>query len=246
VPEGVIAVSALVEMPEALDATTLMPSAGATRSTCGPRVEPDQTWVEERGASAPTPSTPGCDAGKRSRGATLPALPTAATTSAPESCSARSESMSAREGTAVAETLTTCAPCRRSHPKAAISPCESTGFAHEVGLRMRADSSVASGTMPTTPTSGRFATSRLPTAVPCPVGSWGRSAPPAASFSSGAWRGARRSSSTPESAMPTIIPAADRRVRWIAVRHPGNGFWASEPTPPQPSLASVTGASRST
>ena len=30
--------------------------------------------------------------------------------------------------------------------------------------------------------------------------------------------------------MPTIIPAADRRVRWIALRHPGNGFWASEPT----------------
>ena len=84
------------------------------------------------------------------------------------------------------------------------------GFAHEVGRRMRADSSVASGTMPTTPTSGRLATSRLATAVPCPVGSWGRSAPPAELFSSGACSGARRSSSTPESAMPTIIPAADR------------------------------------
>ena len=50
-------------------------------------------------------------------------LPTAATTSAPESCSARSDSMSAVDGLAVAETLTTCAPFRRSQPNASRRPC---------------------------------------------------------------------------------------------------------------------------
>jgi len=61
VPTGVITYGVVVDMN--VEATTLMPSAGATRSTCGPRVDFDQTFVVERGASAPTPSTPGSAAG---------------------------------------------------------------------------------------------------------------------------------------------------------------------------------------
>ena len=75
-------------------------------------------------ASSPTPSTPGCEAGNLGLGS-VPLLPTAATTSAPESCSARSDSTSAVVGFAVAEMLTTCAPFRRSQPSASRRPCSS-------------------------------------------------------------------------------------------------------------------------
>ena len=74
--------------------------------------------VDEPGSSAPTASTPGCEAGKVPPGRPPP-LPAAATTSAPESCSACSDSTSAREGLRFAETLTTCAPCARSQANAA-------------------------------------------------------------------------------------------------------------------------------
>ncbi len=63
VPSGVLAVSAACETPSALDAMTRIPCIGATRSTCGPRVEPFQTCVEEPAFSPPTPSTPGSEAG---------------------------------------------------------------------------------------------------------------------------------------------------------------------------------------
>ena len=63
VPSGVLAVSEVCETPSALDAMTRIPCIGATRSTCGPRVEPFQTCVEEPAFSPPTPSTPGSKAG---------------------------------------------------------------------------------------------------------------------------------------------------------------------------------------
>src|SRR6185312_8277108 len=120
VPGGVTAVSTVLEISRAPDAMTLIPCAGATRSTTEPRVDSFATCVEEPAASSPTPSTPGCDAGNLGLGSD-PLLPTAATTSAPESCSARSDSMSAGVGFAVAETLTTCAPFLRNHPSASTS-----------------------------------------------------------------------------------------------------------------------------
>ena len=79
--------------------------------------------------------------------------------------------MSARDGRAVAETFTTCAPCCRSQPNASTRPCSSTVWLQAADLRMRADSSVASGASPMTRTSGRFAIRMLATAVPCPIGS---------------------------------------------------------------------------
>src|SRR6185503_12036143 len=91
VPSGVIAHWEEIETP--LDAMTRIPFAGATRSTTEPRVDFAATCVEEPAASSPTPSTPGCEAGNLGLGSD-PLLPTAATTSAPESCSARSDSMS--------------------------------------------------------------------------------------------------------------------------------------------------------
>ena len=94
VPGGVTAVSTECEISSAPDAMTLIPCAGATRSTTEPRVDSFATWVEEPGASSPTPSTPGCEAGNLGL-ETVPLLPTAATTSAPESCRARSDSTSA-------------------------------------------------------------------------------------------------------------------------------------------------------
>ncbi len=210
VPSGVITHSEVFAAP--LDAITLIPFAGATRSTTVPRVDFCATWVEEPAASSPTPSTPGCEAGNLGLGS-LPSLPTAATTSAPESCSARSDSMSAVDGLTVADTFTTCAPFRRSQPNASRRPCSKVFALHALDLTIRADRSVASGTRPTTATSGRFATRMLATAVPCPMGSCGDTAPPAERCKSGGCRGARRSSSTPESAIPMTIPAAERLLR---------------------------------
>ena len=50
----------------------------------------------------------------------------------------------------------------------------------------------------------------------------------------------------PESAMPMTTPAAERVVRWIALRQLGYGLEATRPTGAQPSPASVIGWSRST
>ena len=133
---------------------------------------------------ASTPSRPASTSRARARrrrarralrpGRSLPAdpppLPTAATTSAPESCSARSESTSARDELSFAEMLTTCAPCLRSQPSAASEAVLERAWLHAFDLTMRADSSVASGTMPTTPSSERLATRMLATAVPWPRG----------------------------------------------------------------------------
>ena len=72
---------------------------------------------------------PAARRGTRRARRSRPPLPTAATTSAPDSWSARSDSTSAREGVAVAETFTIWAPCRRSQPNDAMRPCSSTASA---------------------------------------------------------------------------------------------------------------------
>src|SRR6185503_13226485 len=74
VPSGVITHSEVFAAP--LDAITLIPFAGATRSTTVTRVDFCATWVEEPAASSPTPRTPGCEAGNLGLGS-LPSLPTA-------------------------------------------------------------------------------------------------------------------------------------------------------------------------
>ena len=90
----------------------------------------------------------------------------------PSSCSARRDSMSARDGRAVAETFTTCAPCCRSQPNAATRPCSSTvcvagGRSDDARRQQR-----RVGRQPhDARRPGRFATSMLATAVPCPIGS---------------------------------------------------------------------------
>lgn len=94
-------------------------------------------------------------------------LPVAATTSVPDSCSARRLSISAGVGAMFAETLTICtSPMLRNHANAAIRFREIVSVSQLPAIAIRAIARPTSGATPWTPRSGRSAPIRLATSVP--------------------------------------------------------------------------------
>ena len=134
--------------------------------------------------------------------------------------------MSAVDGLAVADTFTTCAPFRRSQPNASRRPCSKRVRVARFGpddsrrqerrVRHEAHDGHVGAVRDQDAGHRRAMPDRDRAATP---------SPPAERCKSGGCRGARRSSSTPESAIPMTIPAAERLLRWILLRQPGSGFY---------------------
>ena len=154
-----------------------MPAAGRDEIDLRPAPRVAARPPRRPGASAPTPSTRGCEAGNVA-GPGSPSLPAAATTSVPDSCSARRHSTSAGRRRAVGRDVDdlhvaacgTSAKARDQVPRERLAAQSSdVDDARERERRVRAR-------RPGRRRSGRFAPSRLATAVPWPTGSSRRGA----------------------------------------------------------------------
>ncbi len=123
-----------------------MPSAGATRSTCGPRVDPVQTCVGRLRRERADAEHAGLRGREASRPAIVPPLPTAATTSAPES-SQRAQRVDERaRGRGRRRDVDDLRALPAQPAERRDEPVREHRFElHGPGPTMRAESSVASG-----------------------------------------------------------------------------------------------------